>query len=123
MSLTLLPSAQWAQHEFACAPLGDARRSKRLVNIATHLARTRQACRHCSSRTPRSWIIARMGPPRIWGVIGDGRGRGFEWHSALAVRIESWTQAHRPEGQVVGLFEQQGRRPSPRPPGKRAASV
>jgi hypothetical protein len=33
-----LPPAQWAQNEFAFAPLGDARRSKRLVKIATQLA-------------------------------------------------------------------------------------
>ena len=35
---TLLPAAQWAQKEFGLAPLGDQRRSKRLVKIATQLA-------------------------------------------------------------------------------------
>lgn len=38
MSTTLLPPAQWAQLEFGSAPLGDQRRTERLVNMATHLA-------------------------------------------------------------------------------------
>ena len=39
MSITTLqPAGQWAQNEFAFAELGDPRRSKRLVNIATKLA-------------------------------------------------------------------------------------
>src|SRR5437899_3802719 len=38
MSSTLLPAGQWAQNEFGFAYLGDHRRSKRLVNIAEHLA-------------------------------------------------------------------------------------
>src|ERR1035438_5514963 len=39
MSITTLqPAGQWAQNEFAFAQLGDPRRSKRLVNIATQLA-------------------------------------------------------------------------------------
>ena len=42
-------------------------------------------------------------------MIGDGRGRGFGLHSALAVRVEAWTLAQRPEGKVVGLLEQQCR--------------
>ena len=39
MSITTLqPAGQWAQNEFAFAELGDPRRSKRLVKIATQLA-------------------------------------------------------------------------------------
>src|SRR5665811_1226033 len=38
MSTTLQAPDQWAQHEFAFAPLGDQRRTKRLMNIAAHLA-------------------------------------------------------------------------------------
>ena len=38
MSTTLRSPQLWAQHEFAFAPLGDQRRTKRLVNIAFHLA-------------------------------------------------------------------------------------
>ena len=41
MSSTLQTPVQWAQNEFAFAPLGDQRRTKRLVNIATHLAASR----------------------------------------------------------------------------------
>jgi hypothetical protein len=37
---TLLTPAQWAESEFALAGLGDPRRTKRLVNIATNLAQS-----------------------------------------------------------------------------------
>jgi len=157
MSTTLPPPAQWAQLEFGLASLGDRRRSKRLVNIATHLAaapggtlpqafphwaelkaayrffgqrgvsferllaphleRTRAACRQ-----PGEYLIIEdttlldySGHPATadLGVIGDGGGRGFELHSALAVRVESWTLAQRPEGTVMGLFGQTCRTPRP----------
>jgi len=164
MSTTTLQSPdQWAQHEFAFAELGDPRRTKRLVNIATrlaanpggtlpqaisvwaelkaayrffenpaadfgkvvrpHLERTRSAC-----RAPGDYLIiedttnldfSRHRRTQDLGVIGDGQGRGFELHSALAVRIEAWTLEQRPEGQVVGLFDQQCRRPRPAPKGER----
>jgi len=38
MHPSLSTPAQWAQAEFALAPLGDRRRTARLVNIASHLA-------------------------------------------------------------------------------------
>src|ERR1700758_4842999 len=38
MTTILAPAAQWAQHEFGFAQLGDQRRNKRLVNVATRLA-------------------------------------------------------------------------------------
>jgi len=38
MHPSLSTPAQWAQAEFASAPLGDRRRTARLVNIASHLA-------------------------------------------------------------------------------------
>ena len=41
------------------------------------------------------------------GSIGNGRGRGLLLHSTLAVRVEAWDLAHRPEGIVVGLMDQQ----------------
>ena len=159
---TLQPAGQWAQNEFAYAELGDPRRVKRLVNIATklaanpgetlpqafpdwaelkaayrffdnpavdfervlqpHLERTRLACRE-----PGEYLIIEdssdldYSPHRKTqglGVIGDGQGRGFELHSALAVRVEAWTLEQRPEGQVVGLFDQQCRRPRPAPKGE-----
>ena len=163
MSITTLqPPGQWAQNEFAFAELGDRRRNKRLVNIATklaanpggtlpqafpdwaelkaayrffdnpvvdfakvlqpHLERTRLACRE-----PGEYLIiedtsdldfSRHRRTQDLGVIGDGRARGFELHSALAVRVEAWTLEQRPEGQVVGLFDQQCRRPRPAPSGR-----
>ncbi len=158
----MLAPEEWAQQEFAFAPLGDARRSQRLVNIARrlaatpsgtlpaafpdwaelkaayrffgqrgvtfervlapHLERTRAAC-----RSPGDYLLiedttlldySRHPATQHLGWIGDGYGRGFELHSALAVRIESWTLAHRPEGSVVGLFGQQCRTPRPAPKGE-----
>jgi hypothetical protein len=159
---TLQPAGQWAQNEFAFAELGDTRRNKRLVNIATqlaaspggtlpqafptwaelkaayrffdsavvdfgkivqpHLERTRMACRE-----PGEYLIIEDSSnldfshhPRTkdLGVIGDGRGRGFELHSALVVRVETWTLEQRPEGQLVGLLHQRCRCPLPAPKGE-----
>jgi len=156
---TLQPVGQWAEAEFAFAALGDARRNKRLMKIATglaaspggtlprafpewgelkaayrffdsarvdydgvlhpHLERTRLACRE-----PGEYLIiedssnldfSRHRRAQDLGVIGDGKGRGFELHSALAVRVEGWTVEQRAEGQVVGLLDQQCRRPRPAP--------
>lgn len=41
------------------------------------------------------------------GPIGNGRGRGLLLHSTLAVQVQSWDLAQRPEGLVVGLMDQQ----------------
>jgi hypothetical protein len=82
-----------------------------------HVERTRRNCRE-----PGEYLIiedttildfSRHRKTRDLGVIGDGKGRGFELHSALAVRVEGWTLEQRPEGQLVGLFEQKCRRPKP----------
>ena len=90
--------------------------------VQPHLERTRLACRE-----PGEYLIIEdtsdldfsgHRKTRDLGVIGDGNGRGFELHSALAVRVESWTLEQRPEGQVVGLFDQQCRRPRPAPQGE-----
>jgi hypothetical protein len=163
MSITTLqPAGPWAQEQFAFAQLGDVRRNKRLVNIATklasspggtlpqafpdwaelkgayrffdnarvdfgrvlqpHVERTRQACRE-----PGEYLIiedtTNLDFSHHWktqdlGVIGDGNGRGFELHSALAVRVEAWTLEQRPEGRIVGLFEQRCRRPRRAPKGE-----
>jgi len=159
---TLQPSGQWAQEEFAFAELGDLRRNKRLVSIASklaaspggtlpqafrewaelkaayrffdnprvefepvlqpHLERTRKACRE-----PGEYLIiedttdldfSRHRKTQDLGVIGDGNGRGFELHSALAVRVAAWTLEQRPEGRIVGLFDQRCRRPRPAPEGE-----
>jgi hypothetical protein len=163
MSITTLqPAGQWAQNEFGFAQLGDQRRNKRLVNIATKLAanpggtlpqafpdwpelkaayrffdspvvdfqrvlqphfeRTRLACRepgeYLMIEDSSNLDFSRHGRTQDLGVIGDGNGRGFELHSALAVRIEAWTLEQRPEGRVVGLFDQRCRRPRPAPKGE-----
>ena len=162
MNTTLIPPGQWAQNEFAFAKLGDTRRNKRLVKIATnlaahpggtlpqafphwaelkaayrffgqsgvtyqrvlapHLERTRQACRQ-----PGEYLLiedttclsyTKHPATSDLGIIGEGSGRGFELHSTLAVRLESWTLEQRPEGTVVGLFGQQCRTPRPAPEGE-----
>lgn len=159
---SLLDPAQWALNEFGLAQLGDERRNKRLVNIATrlaskpagtlpqafsdwaelkgayrflngpgaffdqiiapHIERTRQACRQ-----PGVYLIIEdttsldySAHPRTQdlGVIGNGKGRGFDLHSALAVRVESSTPEHRPQGVLLGLFDQQCRSPRPAPKGE-----
>lgn len=87
--------------------------------LQPHLEQTRLACRE-----PGEYLIiedttnldfSRHPRTQGLGVIGDGQGKGFEVHSALAVRVEAWTLEQRPEGQVVGLFDQQCRCPSPAP--------
>jgi hypothetical protein len=90
--------------------------------LQPHFERTRLACRE-----PGEYLIiedstnldfSRHPRTQDLGVIGDGQGKGFEVHSALAVRVEAWTLEQRPEGQVVGLFDQQCRRPRPAPKGE-----
>ncbi len=90
--------------------------------VQPHLERTRVSCRE-----PGEYLIIEDTSildfsvhrrTRGLGVIGDGKGRGFELHSALAVRVESWTLEQRPEGQVIGLFDQQCRRPKSAPQGE-----
>lgn len=165
MHTTLSSPAQWAQHEFAFAQLGDARRNQRLVKIATHLAaapggtlpqafadwaelkaayrffgqrgvsfesvmaphqeRTRAACRQAGEYLliEDTTLLDYSDHPATadLGVIGDGSGRGFELHSALAVRVESWTLEQRPEGVLLGLFAQQCQTPRPAPAGETRA--
>ena len=150
MTNSLLTPAQWAQSEFALAPLGDPRRTQRLVHLASRLAqnpggtlpqafpawkelkaayrffsqpkaswehiqqphweRTRAQCRQ-----PGEYLLIEdtteldySGHPGCedLGSIGNGRGRGLLLHTTLAVRVEQWDGAQRPEGLVVGLLGQ-----------------
>src|ERR1035441_4973890 len=117
-----LPQAfpDWAELKAAHRFFGQRGVSFERV-LALHLERTRQACRQ-----PGEYLLiedttlldySRHEHTAELGLIGDG-GRGFELHSALAVRIEAWTLAQRPEGTVVGLFDQKCRRPRPAPAGE-----
>ena len=90
--------------------------------VRPHLERTRRVCQE-----PGEYLMiedssfldySRHARTRDLGIIGDGAGRGFELHTALAVRVEGWTLEQRPEGQVMGLFDQQCRRPRPAPAGE-----
>jgi hypothetical protein len=142
--------------------LGDARRNKRLVKIATqlaahpggtlpqafrhwaelkaayrffdqrgvsfeqvlepHLERTRQAC--CQ---PGEYLLIEdttlldysdHPATEDLGIIGSGQERGFELHTTLAVRVQSWTLEQRPEGMLLGLLAQQCQSPRPAPKGE-----
>jgi hypothetical protein len=90
--------------------------------LQPHLERTRMACRepgeYLMIEDSSNLDFSRHRRTQDLGVIGDGQGRGFELHSALAVRVEAWTLEQRPEGQLVGLFDQRCRRPRPAPKGE-----
>src|SRR3974390_1275445 len=162
MSIFLTSPATWAQEQFGFAQLGDKRRNKRLIKVATHLAanpsgtlpqafaqwaelkgayrlldqphvtferviaphgeRTLAACRQAGEYLiieDTTLLDFSMRPAcEDLGFIGDGQGRGFELHSTLAVRVESWTLDQRPEGTVMGLLHQQCRTPRPAPKGE-----
>ena len=105
-----LPQAfgQWAELKAAYRFFGQAGVSFQRI-LTPHLDRTRASCRQ-----PGEYLIIEdttlLDYSKHWattdlGQIGDG-GRGFELHSALAVRVEGWTLAQRPEGRVIGLFGQ-----------------
>lgn len=113
--------ADWAELKAAYRFFDNPRVDFQKV-VQPHLERTRRACRE-----PGEYLIiedssdldfSRHRKTQDLGVIGDGEGRGFELHTALAVRVESWTLEQRPEGQVVGLFDQQCRRPRAAPKGE-----
>ncbi len=85
--------------------------------IAPHMERTQSAC-----RLPGEYLLiedttlldySEHPATEDLGYIGDGKGRGFELHSALAVRVESWTLEQRVEGTLVGLFGQSCSTPRP----------
>lgn len=111
--------AQWAELKAAYRLLDRPEASFGRIT-APHLARTREACRQPGEYLllEDTTLLDYSGGPAAHelGCIGDGRGRGFELHSTLAVRIEGWTLEQRPEGQLVGLLGQQCARPRPAPP-------
>jgi hypothetical protein len=118
-----LPQAfpDWAELKAAYRFFGQSGVTFERV-LAPHLERTRQSCRE-----PGEYLLIEdttvLDYSLHWaaqdlGVIGDGTQRGFELHSALAVRLEGWTLAQRPEGIVLGLFDQQCRCPRPAPEGE-----
>jgi hypothetical protein len=113
--------AHWAELKAAYRFFGQRGVSFERV-LAPHLERTRQACgqpgEYLLIEDTTNLDYSQHPATQDLGVIGDGRGRGFELHSALAVRVESWTLEQRPEGTVVGLFDQQCRTPRPAPEGE-----
>lgn len=93
------------------------------ANILTdHFTRTRAAC-----GLPGEYLLledtslldfSAHAATQGLGVIGNGRGRGFELHTTLAVRVHRWREDQRPEGRIVGLLGQQCARPVPVPKGR-----
>lgn len=118
-----LPQAfdDWAELKAAYRFFGQSGVTFERV-LAPHLERTRQRCRQ-----PGEYLLiedttvldyTQHRSVEHLGSIGTGAGRGFELHSALAVRVEGWTLEQRPEGVVEGLFDQVCRRPRPAPEGE-----
>ena len=104
--------ADWAELKAAYRFFGQRGVSFERV-LEPHVERTRQQCRR-----PGEYLLIEdttlLDYSRHWAVedLGlIGTVRGFELHSALAVRVEGWTLEQRPEGKVVGLFDQQCRCP------------
>jgi hypothetical protein len=117
-----LPQAfpQWNELKAAYRFFGQAGVTFESV-VTPHWERTRAACRE-----PGEYLIiedttnldyTHHPAAQDLGPIGDGSGRGFELHNALAVRVEAWTLEQRPEGTVVGLFGQRCSRPRRTPSG------
>ena len=106
--------AQWAELKAAYG-FFDNRAVDFGKVMQPHCERTRRFCREAGEyliiEDTSILDFSRHRGTQDLGVIGDGQGRGFELHSALAVRVEGWTLEQRPEGQLVGLFDQQCRRP------------
>lgn len=90
--------------------------------LTPHWERTRAACRETGEYLiiEDTTVLDYSNHPATQdlGQIGDGSGRGFELHSALAVRVEGWTLEQRPEGTIVGLFGQSCSSPRPAPEGE-----
>jgi hypothetical protein len=120
-----LPQAfpDWAELKAAYRFFGQS--GATFENILTpHWERTQAACRE-----PGEYLIIEDTTDLDYtdhhpatedlGTIGDGSGRGFELHNALAVRVEAWNLEQRPEGVVVGLFGQRISTPRPKPKGKK----
>lgn len=90
--------------------------------LTPHLDRTREACQQAGEYLiiEDTTLLDYSDHPATQdlGRIGDGCGRGFELHSALAVRVEGWTLEQRPEGTIVGLFGQSCSSPRAAPSGE-----
>jgi len=114
-----LPQAfpQWDELKAAYRLFGQRGVSFEAI-LRPHWERTREACRQAGEdliiedTTVLSYTNHRA--TEELGVIGEGSGRGFELHSALAVRVEGWTLEQRPEGVVVGLLGQSCWTPRPK---------
>lgn len=114
--------AQWAELKAAYRLLDGSQVTFERV-IAPHCERTRAACHQAGEYLiieDTTLLDFSMRPAcEDLGFIGDGKGRGFELHSTLAVRVESWTLEQRPEGTLMGLLHQQCRTPRPAPKGEK----
>jgi hypothetical protein len=111
----------WAELKAAYRFFGQAGVGFQQI-LAPHAERTRASC-----HAPGEYLIiedttlldySTHRATADLGTIGDGRSRGFELHSALAVRVTDWTLTQRPEGVVVGLLGQSCVRPRPAPEGE-----
>ena len=118
-----LPQAfpHWAELKAAYRFFGQSGVSFERI-LAAHVERTQLACRQSGEYLiiEDTTLLDYSHHPvtQELGYIGDGAGRGFELHSALAVRVEGWDLNQHPEGMVVGLFGQRCNTPRPAPEGE-----
>lgn len=117
-----LPQAfpQWA--ELKAAYRFFQQRGVNFENIlAPHTESVRQSCRAAGEYLliEDTTLLDFSVHPATRGLatIGNGRGRGFELHSTLAVRLGG-AVLPRLEGELLGLFDQQCRRPTRALPGE-----
>jgi hypothetical protein len=121
-----LPQAfgDWGELKAAYRLLAQRQVSHEAVLIP-HIERTQQTC-----RTGGEYLIIEDTTDLDYsthhaaehlGCIGNGRGRGFELHTALAVQVEGWDRNQQPLGTLVGLMDQTCVRPRRVPKGESRA--
>jgi len=93
--------------------------------VQPHIEKTRDICRQpgeyllIEDNTVLDYSSHRR--TQNLGVIGNGSGRGFDLHSALALKVQGANAQGDIQAELVGLFDQQCRTPRPAPKGETRA--
>lgn len=117
-----LPQAfpDWGELKAAYRLLAGSAVSHETV-LTPHFERTRETCRQSGEyliiEDTTDLDYSTHHATEDLGRIGDGRGRGFELHTALAVRVEGWNGSQ-PHGTLIGLMDQVCLRSRPAPKGE-----
>ena len=121
-----LPQAfgDWGELKAAYRLLAQRQVSHEAV-LMPHIERTQQTCRSSGEyliiEDTTDLDYSTHHAAEHLGCIGNGRGRGFELHTALAVRVEGWDSDQQPLGTLVGLMDQTCLRPRRAPKGESRA--